>query len=94
MTDNKKQVQEIAKQINEMIRLNAKEIASEKETESNSFEEFFWRFEESLREAKDIQQDFKEQGLTFSAIEAEGYLRAMLTIENLLESSTKYKKDS
>jgi hypothetical protein len=94
MTDNKKQVQKIANEINKMIELSVQERVSNEKEESNSLEDFFWRFKETLRYAKDLQQDFKEQGLTFSSIEAEGYLHAMLTIENVLEDFTKYKKDS
>lgn len=89
---NNEQLQEIAKQINEMIESSIRERAPERDLESQ-FEEFTWRFKDALQDAVFLKDDYKDQGLNFSALEAEGFLRAMLQIENLLESVTNYKKD-
>lgn len=35
-----------------------------------------------LQEGQEILKDFKEQGLSYGGIEAEGYVRACLTIKN------------
>jgi hypothetical protein len=37
-----------------------------------------------IKHAEEIYQSYKDKGLLFSAIEAEGYLRACLTIKNEL----------
>jgi hypothetical protein len=92
MINNEKQVQEIAESINQMIEYAIKDRAPESDAD-HQLEELSWRFKDMLRETKMGCQDYEEQGLTFSLVESEGYLRAMLTIENLLESVTNYTKD-
>jgi hypothetical protein len=93
MKDNEKQVQEIAKQIDEIIESTVRERAPKKDAETQ-LKEIYWRFKVMLKDAKYINEDLKKEGLTFSAIEAEGYLRAILSVEILLQNQTSYKKDS
>ena len=49
--------------------------------------EFDWQWFEielnnSIEEARALYNDFEKNGLSFSKVEAEGYLRAMLTIKS------------
>lgn len=39
-----------------------------------------------IENAKVLVEDYKSQGLTFNTIEAEGYLRAWLTVESILKN--------
>lgn len=46
-----------------------------------------------IRDAEAIYKEFKELGLTFNTIEAEGYLRSAKTIEDIMGRVEKYMSD-
>lgn len=54
------------------------------------FEGLAWDIRDHLRTAEALYEDFKEQGLTVNAIEAEGFLRSAKTIMDRLEAAEKY----
>ena len=76
-------IKEISIQIQELI----EEEISKQDTNQEykeSLESFIRNFEYMVQEARDVVEDYKSQGLTFNTIEAEGYLRAFLTIQSML----------
>ena len=79
-----KETQEIASQLWDIIQ---REVDNQSD---HQFEEKLNDLKCSLQElildARDLRDDYDHQGLAFSTIEAEGYLRAMLTIESLLKN--------
>jgi Spy/CpxP family protein refolding chaperone len=75
-----KETQEIASQLWDIIQREVDDQFEEK------LENLKYALEELIRDAKETRDDYDHQGLTFSRIEAEGYLRAMLTIESLLKN--------
>lgn len=50
-------------------------------------EELKWRYDEMLNNARDLLEDFRAEGLTYSGLEAEGYLRGVLTAKNLFDET-------
>jgi hypothetical protein len=50
---------------------------------------FEFELENSVMEATLLYEDFKKKGLTFGTFEAEGYLRAMLTIQDAFQDIKK-----
>jgi hypothetical protein len=44
--------------------------------------------------AADLYEDFKSQGLTANSIEAEGYLRGVLTLQNHILDQIRWRKDA
>ena len=49
------------------------------------YEDLRFNVKRALVEAKELYEDMKENGLSASTIEAEGYLRGILTIYNMFE---------
>jgi len=43
-----------------------------------------------LQNAKDMIKDSKEEGLTVNAIEAEGFLRGVITVKNQIDSDKRW----
>jgi len=79
-----KETQEIASQIWDIIQREV-DYQSDRQFEEK-LDNLKYSLEDLIREAKETRDDFKDRGLTFSTIEAEGYLRAMLTVESILEN--------
>lgn len=86
------EVNSIARQIDEIIRDSVRERMPEREY-SEQLEQIFWRFKSMLQDARFMQVQNKEDGLTFSSVETEGYLRAMMCLEDMLIENTDYTKD-
>jgi hypothetical protein len=79
-----KETQEIASQLWDIIQ---REVDDQSDRQfEEKLDNLKYSLEDLIREAKETRDDFKDQGLTFSTIEAEGYLRAMLTVESILEN--------
>ena len=72
---NKEKIKEISIQLQELIE---EEVISQNTNRKHydEFETFAYNFEYMLQEARDLLEDFKQQGLSVNTIEAEGYLRA------------------
>lgn len=51
----------------------------------NKYESLVWDIKDHLRTAESLYEDFKEQGLTFNTIEAEGFLRSAKTVMGFLD---------
>lgn len=49
------------------------------------YEDLVWDIKNHLKKAEDLYEDFKEQGLTFNSIEAEGFLRSAKTVMGFLD---------
>lgn len=80
---NTEKIKEISIQIQELI----EEEVSKQDTNQKykeKLEDFNSNFDYMLEEARDLVEDFKTQGLSINTIEAEGYLRAFLTIQSIL----------
>lgn len=85
--EHKKKINDLAKSIarsadylinEEVFRLTRTDVGEQ-------IKGFILQFQSELNNSRALVEDFKDQGLSVSAIEAEGYLRAMLTIRSLLE---------
>jgi hypothetical protein len=65
-----------------------RQVASQdKNTEyQEKFENLTFDLERLIEEAKGLAEDYKSQGLNFNTIEAEGFLRAMLTVKATIEN--------
>lgn len=50
-----------------------------------NYEGLVWNIKNHLRTAEELYEDFKEQGLTFNTIEAEGFLRSAKTVMGFLD---------
>lgn len=48
------------------------------------YECLVWDIKDHLKTAEGLHEDFKEQGLTFNTIEAEGFLRSAKTVMGFL----------
>jgi len=63
---------------------------SEKESELKGIlDEIKWQSDRMVENAKSWYSDYKEQGLSFGSIEAEGYLRAALEMNTWLKDVLK-----
>lgn len=78
------EISNIAIQLNELVERQLRERLPETLLEDQR-EEFRWKSEEMIRDAKDLIENYKDEGLTYSSLEAEGYLRGMLTAKNLFD---------
>jgi rubrerythrin len=79
-----KETQEIASQLWDIIQ---REVDDQSDRQfEEKLENLKYALEDLIRDAKETRDDFKDQGLTYGTLEAEGYLRAMLTVESILEN--------
>ena len=76
-------INEISIQIHDLIERAVEEQNTNQEYKE-SLESFIQNSNYFLEEARDTLEDFKSQGLSINTIEAEGYLRAVLTIQSML----------
>lgn len=65
---------------NEVVK---REVKSSKDTEKYQF--LLAEVNSLLDEARALEEDVKKQGLTVSSIEAEGFLRGVLTVKGFIE---------
>lgn len=82
----------LLKEISERIHFLIKDEVSKLKTDSiyeDQIDELDWRFDDLLQDAKGVMEDFKEQGLNYGSLEAEGYLRGVITAVNLFKEYTK-----
>ena len=81
---NSKNITKIAKQIQDIIQ---EEVSNQRV--DNDIEEKFtnlvYDLDHLIREAEELRVDFEEQKLSINTIEAEGYLRAMLTVKDIMK---------
>jgi hypothetical protein len=75
----------IARQIKNVIVNRANVNASVEEDYKNRYNMLVEEIVYMLNDAEKTHQDYKEQGLSFSAVEMEGYLRALKTIKSYID---------
>jgi hypothetical protein len=75
----------LIEQLHHLINNEARRITSDEESNHDRFEMMVFDLRRLVGDAKLLVDDYKSQGLTFNTIEAEGFLRAMLTIEAVLD---------
>lgn len=79
-------IENISRQLEEIVNY---EISKQSESESNQafkdkYENLVDEIDYLLNEARGLVENLKDENLNLGHIEAEGYLRAMLTISNLV----------
>lgn len=81
---NKKgsEANEIAKQIEAIAEKRAREMSEDNESIKEALQYIVHTIHGSMLEAKALHEDFQIAGLSFSAIEAEGAYRSLLTLWN------------
>lgn len=80
-----KRVNEVSLKIIDIINQEVDKRKSSDHQDKEDLSELICGIGQLLNEAKMIKEDAEENGLTVSAIEAEGFLRAMLTVKNLID---------
>lgn len=80
-------IDKIAKQLEQIINTEVEAQAGVKDTR---FEELFSDVKHYYETAKENIKEYKKESLSVNAIEAEGYLRGITTIKNLMEAYNKY----
>lgn len=77
--------EQIAASIKQMIDSEARRLTQDDIQYREKFDGLVADLENELLYARELKEDFEKQGLTVNTIEAEGYLRAFLRVESLLE---------
>jgi hypothetical protein len=81
--EQNKELLDIAEQIDYIIKRKINELVDH--TYEDKFSSLIYDLESYIHEAKETKSDFESQGLTINTVEAEGYLRAMLTVQSIIE---------
>lgn len=74
----------IAQEIDHIIKRRINDIADH--TYEEKMNNMIFELETLVRNAKELKLDYESQGLKIGTIEAEGFLRAMLTVESIIEA--------
>lgn len=74
----------LIEQLNYIINNEARRISSDADSRYDKYEMMVFDLRRLVEDAKLLVDDYKSQGLTFNTIESEGFLRAMLTVEAVL----------
>lgn len=93
----KERINEISNEINELIKLQVSKIQSDELISENYKEHYLGTIvslEREISETEEVLKDFKEENLTFNAIELEGYLRALKTILSMFRDDEKYLQNA
>lgn len=86
-------MQSLEEQIQDLIDQRVKEELSELTNNDNAFKEVLQEHMESINfhieRSRGNQGDYKDDNLTISKVEEEGYLRCLITMKNELEFNLK-----
>ena len=87
----------LEEELEELINKRADEKVSEIKGNIQEYEAWVDGLEDTLRyiesNAREMIKDSKDEGLTINAVEAEGFLRGIITVKNQIESDKKWLKD-
>lgn len=67
-----------------LIERRAEEISKEDNSPKETLTSLVWDLSQIIEDAKHNKEDFKKNGLSVNAIEAEGFLRCALMINDIL----------
>lgn len=74
----------LIEQLNYLVNNEARRITSDADSRYDKYEMMVFDLRRLVEDAKLLVDDYKSQELTFNTIESEGFLRAMLTVEAVL----------
>lgn len=81
----KPSIKDLTADLKSLIEKRAEEISREDESPKNILESITWELKAIVDDAKHNKEDFKKNGLSVNAIEAEGFLRCALIVEKTLK---------
>ena len=87
-TEPSKEILDIASMLQMIIWTESKKMTSTESKYHDKYDNLVYDLNRLIDESAYLLDDYKSQGLTFNAIEAEGYHRAMLTVKELINDIT------
>lgn len=78
-------IKEISESLKLLIEIRVKEILSDQTKSDDTLGELVCELNSIILDGKHNAEDFKKNGLSINAIEAEGFLRCALMVEGILK---------
>lgn len=78
-------INQIAEDIKTMINVRVNMLFNSEQTYKEAFEDLCYEIEYATDSAKELMDNYKEEGLTYGSIEAEGAYREIKTLFNRME---------
>ena len=75
-------MKELTKKLQELIDNEAAKVVESNTKYERLFKSIIEELENEINEWKEIKKDYTEGNLTINSIEAEGYIRALITMKN------------
>lgn len=93
--DNKKEILEIASELNSLVNKKLKEKLNDNEElrYKSHYEAVMHELNRELESANQMIDDYKENGFTLNALEMEGYRRGLTTMINEFKDWEKYLRE-
>ena len=93
--DNKKEILEIASELNSLVNKKVKEKLNDNEElrYKSHYEAVMHELNRELESANQMIDDYKENGFTLNALEMEGYRRGLTTMINEFKDWEKYLRE-